>query len=68
MCKCKGTTLSYFKFEKEVGKEDPISQYLFILVLEIVFIMIKYNQNTQPIYVFDYNYLLSKTKILLQKY
>lgn len=68
MCRCKGTTLSYFKFEKEVGKEDPISQYLFILVLEIVFIMIKYNQNAQPIYVFDYNYLLSKTKILLQKY
>ena len=68
MCRCGGTTLSYFKFEKEVRKEDPISQYLFVLVLEIVFIMIKYNQNTQPTYVFDYNYLLSKTKILLQKY
>ena len=35
----------------------PESTYLFTLVIEIVFIMIKSNQNIQPIYIFDRNFL-----------
>ena len=38
-----GTTTKYFELKKEVRQGDPISAYLSILVLEIVFLMIKTN-------------------------
>ena len=44
-----GTTTKYFKLVKGTRQEDPISEYLFILVLEIVFLMIKTNQNIKPL-------------------
>ena len=47
--------MSYFKLEKGARPEDPISAHLFILISEIVFIMIKSNQNIQPINTFDLN-------------
>ena len=36
-----GTTKNYFKLEKGTRQGDPISAYLFILVLEIAFLNIK---------------------------
>ena len=42
-----GTTTNYFKLERGARQEDPISAYLFILVLEIVFLMIKNNDRVK---------------------
>ena len=36
-----GTTTKYFKLEKGTRQDDPISSYLFILVLEIVSFTLK---------------------------
>ena len=36
-----GTTTNYFKLEKDARQGDPISAYLFIIVLEIVFLFTK---------------------------
>ena len=37
----RGTTTNYFKLEKDARQGDPISAYLFIIVLEIVFLFTK---------------------------
>ena len=36
-----GTTNQYFNVERGAGQGDPVSAYLFILVLEILFLCIK---------------------------
>ena len=40
--------------EKGARQEDLMPVFLFILVLEIVFIMIKPNQNSKTINIFDH--------------
>ena len=58
-----GNTTKYFKLEKVTRKADPISAYLFILVLEIlvlvvlVFLSIKENKNTKSLNVFNHTIL-----------
>ena len=47
------TTTKYFKLQKDTRQGDPISTYLFILVLEIVFIFNKENKNIKGINIFD---------------
>ena len=38
-----GHTTKYFRFERRARQGDPISAYLFILALEILFIFIKWD-------------------------
>ena len=52
-----GSTTSYFKLEKGARQEDPISAYLFIIALEIIFAMIKNNLNTKGLNIFNHNNL-----------
>ena len=52
-----GRTTSYFKLEKGVRQGDPISAYLFIIPLEIIFAMIKSTPNIKGLNIFNHNYL-----------
>ena len=54
-----GVTTKYFKLERGAHQGDPISAYLFILALEILFILIKNNENIQGICIFERTYLYS---------
>ena len=42
-----GTATNYFKLEKGTRQGDPISAYLFILVLEKVFLFTKESKKTK---------------------
>ena len=53
------TATKYFKLEKGTRQRDPISAYLFILVLEIAIIFIKENKNIKGlIFLTIYSYIL----------
>ena len=49
-----GNTTPCFNLEKGAPKCDPISTYLFILALEVLFIFIKNNENIKGIEIFKY--------------
>ena len=49
-----GFTTKYFNLEKGALRGDPISAYLFILALEILYLLIKNNSSIKGIKVFDY--------------
>ena len=53
------TTTKYFKLQKGTRQGNPISLYLFILVLEIAFIFIKENNSIKGITIFDNIFLYS---------
>ena len=52
-----GTTTNYFKLGKGTRQGDPISAYLFILVLEIVFLFSKEIKNINCLNMFDKTFL-----------
>ena len=54
-----GNTTQYFKLSRGARQGDPIAAYLFIIVLEIFFIMIRSNRNINPLRILDFSYLLS---------
>ena len=52
-----GHTTKYSRLERGARQGDPISAYLFILVLEMLFIFIKFNKNIDEINYFNHEYL-----------
>ena len=52
-----GKTTRYFKLERSTRQGDPISAYLFILVLVIAFVLIKTNNNIEGLNIFNHNFL-----------
>ena len=54
-----GNTTKYFKLQKGPRQGDPVSAYLFILCLEIVFIFIKANKRVKGINIFEHTFLYS---------
>ena len=48
----RGTATNYFKLERDTRQGDPISPYIFILVLEIAFLFIMQNENINAFYIF----------------
>ena len=54
-----GHTTQYFKLNRGARQGDPIAAYLFIIVLEIFFIMIRSNKDINPLRILGFAYLLS---------
>ena len=54
-----GMTTKYFKLERGARQGDPIAAYLFIIALEMLFIMIKNDNNVNPIQMCDSTFLYS---------
>ena len=52
-----GFTTKYFKLDKGTRQGEPISAYLFILVLEVVFNLIKQNKDIYGLTFFDHTFL-----------
>ena len=50
-------SIKYFNLEKGARQSDPISAYLFILPLEILFLFIKNDSSIKGIEFFDYAFL-----------
>ena len=44
-----GVTTEYFRLKRGAHQEDPISAYLFILCLKVLFIFIKNNENIESV-------------------
>ena len=51
-----GNTTKHFKLEKGTRQGDPTSAYLFILVLEIVFLANKENKKIKTLNIFNHDF------------
>ena len=54
-----GNTTQYFNLEKGALQGDPISAYLFIMTLEVLFILIKNNSCIKGLKIIDHIFLYS---------
>ena len=54
-----GKTTPYFKLERGTRQGDPISAYLFILALEVVFSLITANPDIEGLQLFSHTFLYS---------
>ena len=54
-----GHTTQYFGLKRGARQGDPIAAYLFIVVLEIFFVMIRSNSNIHPLRIIDFEFLLT---------
>ena len=54
-----GKTTPYFKLERRTSQGDPISAYLFIIALEVVFSSLKANLNIESFQSFSHTFLYS---------
>ena len=54
-----GFTTGYFTNERGTRQGDPISAYLFILVLEILFLQVKENEKIEGVKISSHEFLLS---------
>ena len=52
-----GITTLYVSLEKSVCQGDPVSAYLFILCLEVLFLLVKANHKIRGLNIFQYTYL-----------
>ena len=52
-----GTATNYFKLETNTRHGDPVSAYLFILVLEIAFLFILQDENIKDLHIFENTFL-----------
>ena len=53
-----GKTTPYFMLERGTRQGDPISTYLFILALEVVFYLIKANPDIEGLHFFSHILIL----------
>ena len=63
-----GFTTKYFKLDKNTRQGDPISAYLFILVLEIVFNLIKQNKDIHDLTFFDHTFFTQLMLMILPSF
>ena len=54
-----GTTSKYFELQRGARQGDPIAAYLFIITLEIYFIMVRADEQIKKLHLCDYDFLLS---------
>ena len=54
-----GTTSKYFKLLRGARQGDPIAAYLFIITLEVYFIMLRSNREIKQLNIFNDSFLLS---------
>lgn len=52
-----GITPSYVNIEKGACQDDPISAHLFILCLQVLFLVVKANHKIKGMNIFQYIYL-----------
>ena len=54
-----GKITQYFQLNRGAHQGDPISAYLFILVMEVLFTLIKNNEKVQGLDMLNYRFLYS---------